>query len=104
MNKPLWIEEFGEAFAIPAWVTNKHGVEDVSWHNDMCPSFEYHAQDGRVYRMYVDHPVIEERDSNDGMHSTERFSIITETEDGEYITTALSTSDEAAARTYWTNL
>ena len=36
---PLWIAEFGSGYAVPTSITNEPGLTDVSWHNDICPSF-----------------------------------------------------------------
>jgi hypothetical protein len=48
---PLWLKEFGEDFAVPSDMPA--GFEDVSWHNDACPSF--HLRDGSL-KLWVDHP------------------------------------------------
>jgi hypothetical protein len=47
---PLWFAEFCDFRDMPAIPTD---WEDVSWHNDVCPSF--HAK-GETVRIFVDYP------------------------------------------------
>lgn len=55
---PLWLTEFGAQWEVPAALVNDIRLEDVSWHNDVCPSFAWtgRAHDGDDVRIWVDHP------------------------------------------------
>lgn len=54
---PLWIREFGTGFDVPAVVTEDPAIEDISWHNDVAPSFCLKgAPPGTDLRLWVDHP------------------------------------------------
>ncbi len=74
----LWIAEFGAEYAVPALVTDT--LEDLSWHNDICPSFTtkgiaandptYH--EGVDVRLWVDHPDPQERETGP---DTPRFRV-----------------------------
>jgi hypothetical protein len=62
---PDWISEFGEEWAVPDEIAKAEGIEDMSWHNDVCPSFGRHvAEYGYTYahtvRVWCDHPDPEE--------------------------------------------
>ena len=51
-----WLNQFGADYAVPAEVTGM--LADVSWGNDMCPSFcwreDTQTEPGAV--LWVDHP------------------------------------------------
>lgn len=55
---PLWLTEFGAGFEVPPAIANDIRLEDVSWHNDVCPSFAWtgRAHDGDDVRIWIDHP------------------------------------------------
>lgn len=59
MNKSAnWKNEFGKEYDIPDEVlslVSKGLAEDVSWHNDICPSFGYYDDDVNL-RLWVEHP------------------------------------------------
>lgn len=40
-----WRFEFGDEYDVPELITKIEGIEDFSWHNDVCPSF------GRSWRL-----------------------------------------------------
>lgn len=79
----LWIVEQGAQYDIPAKILELVGtgeIEDMSWHNDQCPSFGRMVErDGRQVeaRVFVDHPQPRSRDMG-GL----RFAV-TLTVDGE---------------------
>ncbi|WP_147707823.1 hypothetical protein [Microvirga massiliensis] len=54
---PLWKQVFGEAYAIPDDVPA--GFDDISWHNDTCPSF---LNASCSLRLFIDHPERDERE------------------------------------------
>lgn len=62
-----WREEFGEAYAVPAEITSDARLVDVSWRNDVCPSFiaaeDLDAWDSEsvTLRLWVEHPDPEQR-------------------------------------------
>ena len=70
----LWVREFGAKYQIPREVTAEPGLIDVSWHNDICPSFAWNdrptSEDDDV-RLWVEHvdPAFREND-------VQRFTII----------------------------
>lgn len=62
-----WSQEFSPEYQVPAEIESLHQqglAEDMSWHNDVCPSFGGYvkapispAQDGEYeVRIWVDHP------------------------------------------------
>lgn len=57
-----WISEFGREYEIPGivdWMARQGVVEDISWHNDVMPSFALTdpADDGYGVRIWIDHPI-----------------------------------------------
>jgi len=59
-QRPQWINEFDESYAMPPeiqeLITEKL-AEDVSWHNDVCPSvgvFQWNGED--LLRLFFEHP------------------------------------------------
>jgi hypothetical protein len=63
----LWRKEFGDGFAIPSGITGNPRFNDISWHNDMCPSFavdvdpDAHTK-GRYIVVWAEHPEASERE------------------------------------------
>ena len=63
-HTPLWLREFGADYAVPDRLTNDPTLVDLSWHNDIAPSFttlglnnndpDYHA--GVDVRLWIEHP------------------------------------------------
>jgi hypothetical protein len=79
------VAEFGEEWAAPDVIAKAEGIEDMSWHNDVCPSFGLHvAENGDEYahtvRVWCDHPDPEE--SGWGTREGPRFQV-TYTADAE---------------------
>lgn len=66
----LWVHEHGEDYQDPKEVVL--ALRDVSWHNDVCPSFgpvpELVDPCGDVHdlRLWVDHPDPDQRESSAG--------------------------------------
>ena len=58
---PLWVREHGEEYEVPSAIADE--LEDVSWHNDACPAFRVADDEQDMYRLYVEHPVPEKRES-----------------------------------------
>lgn len=65
----LWLSEFSEAWRPPQEIlamVEAGELVDVSWHNDVCPSFCSHSDEGKdaedMLRIWSDHPVAEERE------------------------------------------
>lgn len=57
----LYRQEFPDFdFEVPAIVTTEWGFEDVSWHNDTCPSFECD-----VFVLWIDYTDAEKREVGD---------------------------------------
>jgi hypothetical protein len=71
-----WIAEFGSGYEIPDSIAQNPLLFDMSWHNDVCPSFclATHADkdsDYCTWRLWVEHPDRELREEGD----TERFFV-----------------------------
>lgn len=74
---PLWQREHGISFAVPAIITEDPELIDISWKNDVSPSFilkahepRLHQESGTEFRLWVDHPVQAERElDNDYRYS-----------------------------------
>ena len=71
----LWKKEHGPDYEVPGVIDFmvKQGVlTDMSWHNDVCPSFgvDDHKNSQRGVRLWVDHPITFERETGN-----KRFAI-----------------------------
>jgi hypothetical protein len=58
-----WIREFDESYAVPDCITQAEGIRDISWHNDVCPSFDVPL--GKLMHaltIWADHPDLEKRE------------------------------------------
>jgi hypothetical protein len=76
-GKPQYEYEHGSGFAIPVEVTSDPDLIDMSWHNNVCPSFACEADDpDEPCQLWIDRPNPDERE-NDG---AERFTVT----DGAY--------------------
>lgn len=58
---PSWVSEFGQEWAVPDVIAMAEGIEDMSWHNDVCPSFGRHVPErgdeyAHTVRVWCDHP------------------------------------------------
>ena len=57
---PTWRDEFPDDYNVPAVIATHPDLDDVSWHNDVCPSFTLKGYDGgnnRLdVRLWVAHP------------------------------------------------
>ena len=58
-----YLTEFEDIFEIPSVIRDAEGIEDMSWHNDTCPSFGRELRDGSVIKIFCEHPDPEQRDS-----------------------------------------
>lgn len=63
-QRPQWVLEFGADFNVPDVITNHPLLCDLSWHNDICPSFCYNDPDSDYVdaRLWVSHPDVAERE------------------------------------------
>ena len=63
-----WDAEFGPYYEVPGFLpflVRKKIVEDMSWHNDVAPSFGLYSEQGkteREIRLWVDHPFKSQRE------------------------------------------
>jgi len=67
-----WISEFGPEWQIPKEIldlVNAGVLSDMSWHNDVCPSFGKEIAPDTFFQMFVEHPNLNERESPDGRFS-----------------------------------
>lgn len=71
-----WISEHGADYDVPAEIADAEALDDLSWHNDVCPSFGKQVTDpetGDVHdvRLWVEHPDPAQRESS----SDARFAV-----------------------------
>lgn len=60
-----WRHEHGDVYDVPTEILRVEGIEDLSWHNDTCPSFGAQIGVGGDLlrlRIWVDHPDPDQRD------------------------------------------
>lgn len=71
-----WQTEFDPSWAVPEEILKAEGLEDVSWHNDACPSFRHviaAVPDDRLeVRIWVDHS---DPDYLNAFHPGKRFAV-----------------------------
>lgn len=62
-----WQYEHGEDYDVPAAITMAEGIQDMSWHNDACPSFGQYVHgandDTHDVRIWVEHPDVDYRET-----------------------------------------
>jgi len=86
MAEALWVREFGWDYDVPPEVlalVQSGEAEDISWHNDICPSFSAHGPDySPEVRLWVEHPDPAKREWDDA----KRFgvSVATQTPGSEF--------------------
>jgi hypothetical protein len=90
MKNDLYLSEFGPAYEVPDAIVDT--LEDLSWHNDVCPSFGVEDNDGNGVRLWVEHPDVDQRESAFGS----RY-VVTETHECETQEPAYAGDDLAAA-------
>lgn len=61
MNLPQWLDAFGPSADVPAVLSADPRLQDVSWHNDVCPSFvaapsTYEGAGADEVRLWADFP------------------------------------------------
>jgi hypothetical protein len=56
-----WMSEHGEDYEVPPEVTQLEGLQDLSWHNDVCPRFGCNDE-GIGPNLWVDHVDPEKRE------------------------------------------
>lgn len=66
---PLWESEFGGEYRVPMWIQLR--FPDISWHNDVSPSFQVSGNEYQMVRLWVDHPKKMERE----VPGNRRFSL-----------------------------
>jgi hypothetical protein len=77
---PLWMHEFGADYDVPLLLTADLELTDISWHNDVCPSFCLAETRSRLtYRLWCDHPQRDDRELQQA---------------GRFMVTAPATDDE----------
>ena len=67
MPSPLWIHAFGSAYAVPSEIASHPDLVDISYKNDVCPSFapradQFSDREGR-FALWIDHPDPEMREN-----------------------------------------
>ena len=88
--------EFGSEYqSIPAWV----GRWDISWGNDVCPSWEaWRSDDGEAPRLFIDAADASARENGP---DSPRFTIVSHPESFEDAVVHYQGDDEAEARRVW---
>lgn len=86
-----WSNQFGAEYAVPPEVVTL--LKDVSWGNDMCPSFVWPERltadyAARGWVLWVDHPEATKRE-----HEGKRFLVVYEDQDLGVQWEALATDD-----------
>jgi hypothetical protein len=79
----MWRKEFGEAYAVPDVIDQHPQLLDVSWHNDMSPSFQPRGLEDHeeiTLRLWVQHPDPAMRESGD---DGGRFLVGLDSDDGD---------------------
>src|SRR5579864_257466 len=64
-RRELWKIEFGEGYAIPDAIAHHPDLVDISWHNDIDPSFAlkgWEHDDTRDVRISIAHPDVTHRE------------------------------------------
>lgn len=99
MSVRNWVTQFGSDYAVPEAVTAM--LKDVSWGNDMCPSFVWPERDPsgqyhpRGWVLWVDHPEAADREVEG-----KRFLIVYEDQELGVQWEALATDSETEALAY----
>ena len=82
-KEPLWKREFYESYAVPAEIESLVAagtLSDISWHNDVCPSFcleeDDENSDEKVLKLWVENPDVNKRE----MTGKTRFAVTEECE------------------------
>jgi hypothetical protein len=75
LNPPPWCREHGLKYAVPEAIYRHPLIEDISYHNDICPRFVFKADLDRADRgevdintipdLWADHPDPEGREYED---------------------------------------
>ena len=78
MDTPLYKQEFPQ-FELPKGVTIPKGFEDISWYNDICPSF---SNVDKNLVLYIDYDGLDDREEPEGKLFTLLFDSLDE--DGCY--------------------
>jgi hypothetical protein len=81
-----WVDEFGADWAVPDEIAKAEGIDDLSWHNDVAPTFgKYVAEHGQpcahVLRIWVDHVDPNESGWGERPPSVPRYWISYESDD-----------------------
>jgi hypothetical protein len=64
-NTPLWVREHGRACDVPDQIAHDPRLIDISWHNDVSPSFMLASADGIAeidVRLWVAPVKVEDRE------------------------------------------
>lgn len=93
-----WIHEFGREYDVPRKIVDlviAGLASDLSWHNDLAPSFGTVSKDGKLeIRIWVEHPDKDQRELDD----MSRY-IVTGVKNGkEYLTEQISGVEAAINR------
>lgn len=74
-----YMEEFPDFDAV---LPTLEGWEDVSWHNDICPSLEHVLEGGMILRLWVDYYDPEKREMDQ-----QRYSLVLCDKEGAFVST-----------------
>jgi hypothetical protein len=106
--RPQWIREFGEPCDVPAAIADDPRLADISWHNDVAPSFQLACAldvEGIDVRLWVAPVNVEDREYDDMPrfqvidHNLDDLSVFTTETDAEAAIEALiRITNEAATR------
>jgi hypothetical protein len=92
VKKASWDSEFGAEYEVPNEILNlvsKGYANDMSWHNDVSPSFGKEVQLDKFLRLWIDH-----KDPYSRELSGKRFSVTLDDEEGNAYTIDDGTTDD----------
>lgn len=61
-QKQTWRNQFGEHYQVPEAELFAAGLLDISWGNDMCPSFRWPEDTESKLTLWSDHPELDRRE------------------------------------------
>lgn len=80
----VWQEEFSKEWAVDPRImalVRQDVLEETSWHNDVSPSFGARLKNGKLLRLWVEHPNVHRRESG----SPYRYLLVIQPDFGEDI-------------------
>lgn len=89
----VWQEEFSKEWAVDPRIMSlvrQDVLEETSWHNDVSPSFGGRLKNGKLLRLWVEHPNVHRRESG----SPYRYLLVIQPDFGENIEETILETDD----------